>query len=132
MTTADTLILTVDGYRIVCDLVGERFEAIIDNNEFESEGFYSVGNKEVYKVTIDSGAYINGSPDHKILTNAGWKEISKLKVGNTLKLYENESDIITKIENIGCYYVYDCSIPSNMYVSEGGFYNHTHPLSSKK
>jgi len=139
--TGDTLIMTSNGYKTASELVGKKFTAVIDGKEYDSHqrGFWCNGNKAVYGVTIKSGASIKITSDHKLLDiNENWKQTQDLKVGDCLKLHNidkwlpgtltpvNPSDgIITSIEFLGYFYVYDCSIPGpNMYVTAGGFYNH--------
>jgi len=43
--------------------------------------FYS-GKKQVYELLLEDGKFIKATPEHKILTSSGWKELIKLKVGD--------------------------------------------------
>jgi len=124
--TGDTLVLTSDGFCQVGDLVDEVFTFIVNEEVYEpvGYGFSSLGTRNVIKVEISNGSYLKGTEDHKLLTSSGWMRLDELKLGMMLKLDNGHIGTITNIEDVGCFYVYNCSIHDyDRYVSEGGFLN---------
>ena len=67
--TADTWVMTSAGPRMVQDLVGKPFEAIVDGKVYptESEGFFATGHKPVMRLVTREGYSLRLTPDHKVL-----------------------------------------------------------------
>lgn len=121
----DILILTDDGFRLAVDLVDEYFE-FTDDKEFKykSDGFWYEKNQDIYKLTLDNGASIKSTLDHRLLNSDDeWVSLGDIQVGDTLKLFNNDDGIVKAIENIGHFNVYNCSVLNGIYfITEGGFY----------
>ena len=83
--TGDSKILTSEGEIEVKDLVGKQFTAILYGNSYLSteEGFWSNGEKEVYKITLENGMSIKATEDHRFMR--------KIKADSE-PLYDNEED----------------------------------------
>lgn len=67
--TKDTWILTDCGPKLVNELIGKKFVAIINNEKYSSDekGFWSTGIKKVYEITTDRGYKIKLTDNHKLL-----------------------------------------------------------------
>ena len=67
--TKDTWILTDCGPKLVGELIGEKFTAIINNEKYNSDekGFWSTGIKKVYEVITDRGFKLKLTDNHKLL-----------------------------------------------------------------
>lgn len=126
--TGDTLILTDKGYMRAIDLEGVRFNAVINGNHYRTTeyGFWCNGSKEVIKIELDTGETIKVTRNHQLKTiNEKWTEAKDLRVGSCLELHGGNLGTIKSIDEIGSFYVYDCSVPGiNSYVTKGGFINH--------
>lgn len=92
--TSENNILTDKGYKKVKDLVGKRFNTIIDGDKYEStdDGFFSSGYKPVYVLSTKEGVSLQVTQDHLVLTQHGWKEAQDLKDGDKIILSENISN----------------------------------------
>ena len=85
-----TLILTDRGQRLISELVGNQFNAIVDGQVYPSteQGFWQTGVKQLYKYTLANGLSIRATANHKFMINGEWKEIGEAKIGDTLQLTE--------------------------------------------
>lgn len=72
----DTIVTTKDGCSFATDLLGTKFNALVDGAIYEStnNGFWKTGNKETIKLSFSSGRELIVTPNHQILTTDGWKE----------------------------------------------------------
>jgi len=100
--TSDTWVLTSEGPRRVCDLVGLPFDAIVDGIRYPSDirGFWKTGNKKTLVITTKEGFRLECTPEHKVLVArfenrkkiTEWKEAKDIKTGDLLNL-DNHSQI---------------------------------------
>ena len=67
--TADTWVMTSEGARQVCDLIGQPFSAIVDGKPYvtESAGFFLTGNKPVFRLHTREGHAVRLTADHPVL-----------------------------------------------------------------
>lgn len=86
--TGDTLVQTSNGLEYVSNLIGTPFKALVNGELYDSKkGFWYTGNKEVFKLVTDSGAYVKATSNHKILTRTNeWKELSDISIGEEVLL----------------------------------------------
>ena len=88
--TGDTLVCLADGRRVpIRELVGETpsvlsIDATGKLSMEISDKVWAVGRKPVFRIALASGRAIRATAEHRLLGADGWKEISKLKVGNRL------------------------------------------------
>lgn len=97
----ETYGICVSGDSIVLDAhTGERrrLDSLKDVDEFHIQGvdenwrpaigrvthWIDSGFKEVYKVTLQNGASIKVTGDHRMLTESGWQPLKQLRVGDRL------------------------------------------------
>ena len=76
--TADTWIATDQGLRQVSDLIGQRFNALVDGKAHESgpAGFFPTGVKPVLRLSTSCGRSIRLTPDHlvrKVAEKTRWR-----------------------------------------------------------
>ena len=141
----DTIILTTEGPKMVKDLIGKQFTAIVNGKEYPSTelGFFNTGYKKLYRLKTRSEHYLHATGNHKVYTQNGWKEISNLskedkirlnvhgdKINDKFNLYSYrrtlklEYDDIDSITELGEDYVYDCQIPGLNAFDANGIYTH--------
>lgn len=92
--TGDTLIMTSDGLVPASDLVGKEFTAVVNGKEYRStsDGFWSTGVKQTYKVSLSNGLDITVTDNHRLLNaNNQWKTINSLTVGDSLSIQNNNA-----------------------------------------
>ena len=91
--TKDTSILTTDGVKTIEELIGKKFTAIVNNELFEStdSGFYYQGNKPVVRIILENGLEIKCTPNHKLLTNNGFKEVKDINNNDKIILNNNST-----------------------------------------
>ena len=67
--TSDTWIMTDNGASQVKDLIGQSFNAIVDGKPYKtiSNGFFSTGIKDVYKLITEEGFEVRLTEDHRVL-----------------------------------------------------------------
>jgi intein/homing endonuclease len=96
--TKDSIVMTRRGPRKVESLIGEPFEAAVNSDFFESDGFFNTGKKEVYRLKTQDGHTIKATPDHKIRVctertqkkrHGDWVELGKLEEGDEVILNNN-------------------------------------------
>lgn len=75
--TGDTIIMTNSGPMRVHDLIGKKFDIIINNKVISStsEGFFKTGHKDVYTLKTKSGHSLRLTSDHKVLINRNGQEL---------------------------------------------------------
>lgn len=81
--TADTLVATTEGLKMVKDLINVPFTALVNGKSFESSGFWATGGKPVFEVKTKRGYSIKATQDHKVLIRQGKKDVW-VKVGDLL------------------------------------------------
>lgn len=83
----DTLVHTSEGLRLAKDLVGKPFLAVVDNKNYKSNGFWSTGVKETFKLTTDRGNYVIATGNHQILTKElEWVPLEDINIGDHVYL----------------------------------------------
>ncbi|MCB1997968.1 MAG: ribonucleoside-diphosphate reductase, adenosylcobalamin-dependent, partial [Rhodoferax sp.] len=98
--TADTWVQTSEGPRQVADLVGQRFEAIVDGqpHRTESEGFFPTGRKPVLQLRTREGHALRLTHDHPVrrvtkqtryLQHAEWCAAGALQPGDAIVLQDH-------------------------------------------
>lgn len=98
--TSDTWVMTAEGPAQVYDLVDVPFVAVVDGEDYHSEGFWKTGDKEVLKIVFSDGRELKVTPDHRILSatsisrysrNDEWVEAGDLDVGDMVVLNDHSS-----------------------------------------
>jgi len=98
--TADTWIMTAQGARQVKELIGLRFEAIVDGKRYqtESEGFFATGIKPVLHVRTREGHELRLTADHPVLRiwrstryskDTEWAKAGTLRPGDEIVLHDH-------------------------------------------
>ena len=93
--TADSWVMTAEGPRQVEELIGKKFVAIINGEEWESseEGFFETGVKQVYRLKTAEGFELRLTVDHPIMrvermtrykVEAQWSNAGDLKPGDKI------------------------------------------------
>lgn len=131
----DTRLLTPYGYRSVQELYSEGKDFIVasynqDTNRFEwtpAEAPFIKGYKNLVEVTLKNGSKFKCTPEHRVLTDSGWKQISDVLIDEDLLVcfssISNSPDLsevvsIKKFDTPEIYY--DLTVPStHNYVAEG-------------
>ena len=94
--TDDQLILTSEGYKLVKDLINKPFTAVIHNKQYDATGFFSTGNKEVFKVTCTNGMEFICTENHKLVTNKGKIPLKDI-TNEILQLHEPDCPKINQL-----------------------------------
>lgn len=127
--TGDTMITTNKGLISVIKLKGVQFVAVIEGKEMPSTplGFWSSGNKDIIRITLENGNSIKATRNHQFLTMVGdkpvWNMVEKMKPGTQIVCDVSVSKIV-KLEPAGNDIVYDCSIPGVNAFIANGMYSH--------
>jgi ribonucleotide reductase alpha subunit len=89
--TGDTWVQTIDGPRQVTDLVGKQTEVIVDGvaHPTGSEGFFSTGSREVFRLDTEEGWSLRLTADHQLLTPHGWVAAKDLRPGSHIELNDH-------------------------------------------
>ena len=68
--TKDTSVLTSEGPKLVEDLIGRQFKAVVNGKEYSTteKGFWKTGTKDVYKLTLKDGKSLSLTSNHKVKT----------------------------------------------------------------
>lgn len=86
--TADTWIQTSDGPKLVAELIGNSFEALVGNKAYKASGFFRTGEKDVFKIKTERGFSLRLTDNHKVLVRNEeedvWVEVKDLKIGDAL------------------------------------------------
>lgn len=143
--TADSIIDTSTGPRMVRDLIGVGFNAVfttcgnIINAPSTEDGFYLTGTKDVYVLTLTSGHTLRLTKDHQVLTLSidvdispnfeyKWVAAGDLTVNdhvciNTPEL-KSQTSLFQSLDYDGTEDVYDCTIPQFHRFSANGIIVH--------
>jgi ribonucleoside-diphosphate reductase alpha chain len=100
--TGDTWITTNDGPMCIDDIIGEKINILSDGIFYpsSSDGFFSNGVKEVYRITTKHGYEINATEDHLIFNitkqtrdkqYSQWTKVKDLEKGNLIKISNNKN-----------------------------------------
>ena len=95
--TGDTVVATADGTKLVRDLVGKPFRALVDSAAYESDtrGFYSTGIKPVFRlIAKDETTLLRVTGNHKVLTiqddgSELWRTVDELQSGDRIALHDD-------------------------------------------
>lgn len=87
--TADTMVLTDQGKLPVRELIGTKFNAIVNGKSYKTTGFWKTGTKPVYLLTTSDGYSVRATSNHKILTTNGWKELKDITENDSVVLNHN-------------------------------------------
>ena len=93
----DTYIMTSEGSIQVKNLIGKKFKAIVNGNEYDtiSNGFWKTGTKQLFKLKTDKGFELKLTDNHKLLTYENktevWKELSEIKINDIIILNKNKN-----------------------------------------
>ncbi len=105
----DTFVMTSEGSIQVKNLIGKKFKAVVNGNEYEStsNGFWKTGTKQLFKLKTDKGFELKLTDNHKLLTLDNnieiWKELSEIKINDLIILNKNKNyswgeDVISESE----------------------------------
>ena len=90
--SGNTSVMTKEGPKLAKDLVGKQFIAIVDGQEYltNEQGFWSTGEKQLYKLVLTDGYNLELTADHRVLTkNRGWVETKDLTSDDSIVLNEH-------------------------------------------
>lgn len=100
--TDDTWVMTGEGPRQVRDLVGRRFDAVVDGraHAVESEGFFPTGHKPVVRLQMREGPALRLTADHRVrrvkkktarLIESEWTPAGDLQPGDEVLLHDHRT-----------------------------------------
>ena len=100
--TGDTWVLSSEGPVRVSDLIGRRFMAIVNGQEYQSasQGFFSTGSKRVLKLSTKEGLELRLTSNHlvrKVVEQTRyrqvyeWVEAGSLKAGDRVAIHNHRS-----------------------------------------
>ena len=100
--TADTWVMTENGPAQVADLIGRRFNAVVDGKAYsvQSDGFFSTGYQPVLALKTREGQSLRLTAGHKVrrvahktryLLQAEWVEAGQLQPGDEIMLNDHRS-----------------------------------------
>ncbi len=98
--TTETWITTSEGPKRVKNLIGKKFEAIVDSKPYYSRGFFHTGIKEVFEIRTDRGFSLKATADHPVrvvsykspkVMRTEWKKVGQLKPGDEIVLHNHRT-----------------------------------------
>jgi len=96
--TKDTFILGENGFEnIINEDDTRKYYKKIDRSFFGLNGFhkathfYSNGKSKTIKITTWSGFEIEGTPNHKLWTNNGWKRLDEFQIGDDVLIQRGQN-----------------------------------------
>ncbi|MBL8529762.1 MAG: ribonucleoside-diphosphate reductase, adenosylcobalamin-dependent [Burkholderiales bacterium] len=100
--TADTWVMTDAGARQVGDLIGARFEALVDGRAHAvlSDGFFATGEKRVYRLSTREGYALRLTGDHLVrrvthrsrsVLESEWTPADALRPGDEIVLHDHRA-----------------------------------------
>lgn len=97
--TDDTWVTTKNGAVQVKDLIGKKFEAMVDGKLYQcNKGFFSTGKKAVFKLVTKEGFELRATANHKIMTaDNEWVELKDLIEGDKVRVHKHS--VVSMIEN---------------------------------
>ena len=99
--TGDTLVMTNEGPKLVTDLLGKQFTAIVNGKEYLSteDGFWKTGTKQTYTMTLKNGIILHLTNDHRVLTlNRSWVELKDLTINDEIIIHNHNEYEWSNIE----------------------------------
>ncbi|MFA5599504.1 MAG: LAGLIDADG family homing endonuclease [Phenylobacterium sp.] len=111
--TSDTWVMTSDGPRMVSDLIGKRFNAVVNGKSYSSseDGFFFTGNKQTLAIKSRKGYEFKCTPEHLVKVcnhkernklTYQWKKAADLTKGDLLCLNEIRNNITWEADAAGC------------------------------
>ena len=88
--TADTLVLTKDGYKKIADVKKGDMVLTHENRYKEVVNWWHTGNHDTLKINAAAFDELVVTKNHKLLTKYGWKEARSLKKGDMLGIAINQ------------------------------------------
>jgi hypothetical protein len=90
--TGDTLVATGDGLQMPTQLIDKKFAALVHGNLYnDSKGFWKTGTKKLLQLQFKSGRQLEVTPNHKIMTEKGWKAAEDIVLGERVKLHNHRA-----------------------------------------
>ena len=100
--TGETWVATAAGPRQVCDLVGKRFDALVDGAHYRSThaGFFSTGRKSTFRVETVEGYRLNVTAEHplrrvstrtRFRLDSTWVKAEDLRPGDEIVLHNHRA-----------------------------------------
>ncbi|MEA2032994.1 MAG: ribonucleotide reductase N-terminal alpha domain-containing protein [Euryarchaeota archaeon] len=134
--TADTWVMTAEGPRQIEELIGKKFVAIVNGEEWESseEGFFETGVKQVYRLKTAEGFELRLTADHLVMkveritryrVVTQWSNAGDLKPSDKIKM--NRERFVATVKEVvpdGIEKVYDVQIPGINAFDANGFIVH--------
>jgi intein/homing endonuclease len=92
--TEDTIVVTKNGIVQVKNIIGQKFDALVDGKIYSSteKGFWKTGNKDVIKLTFESGRELKLTSNHKIMTSEGWKEAGEISFKDEIIIHDHSQN----------------------------------------
>lgn len=89
-----TVVATSAGPRLVLDLVGAPFEALVHGEPFAAPaGFFPTGTKPVFEVRTREGRAFRATAEHRVLRVDGrWARVDELRADEALALHDHASE----------------------------------------
>ena len=102
--TADTWVQTTDGPAMVRDLVGRRFDALVDGTPHKSgqQGFFKTGTKPVFRLHTVEGHSLRLTADHRVRRvshrtrwriESEWTPAGDLRDGDEILLHDHGDSV---------------------------------------
>lgn len=93
--SGDTWVQTSEGPRQVHDLIDKPFKAVVNGKEYQSNGFWETGIKDVYLIETKRGFSVKATKNHKFLVkncnSIIWKEVQDLTLEDEIILNDNRN-----------------------------------------
>lgn len=83
----------------------KKIFVLTENGYQEIEALYKTNKRKVLKLTLENGYSIIAVPEHRVLTDSGWKKLEDLKKGDKV-LCEKEKKSFWKEKNMLSFLVY--------------------------
>ena len=129
--TADTDISMADGSikKIVDVKAGDLVLSYKDGEIITTEvsHLHFNGLQTIYKIILVNNQYVKSTDNHRYMTKHGWKFLSELSKGNTVKTATGDVKI-KSIERVGAEKVYDLTVPETANFITQNFIVHNSPL----
>ncbi|ASF45802.1 replicative DNA helicase [Methylovulum psychrotolerans] len=131
--TGDTLVLLADGRRLpISELVGQTPEVVSVSPQGQlqtaaTDLVWSVGRKEIVKVSLASGRTIRCTKEHRLRGLWDWQRAGQLQPGDKLQALANNAlfwDRVVAVEPAGEEEVFDLTVPGNACWLADGIVSH--------
>jgi replicative DNA helicase len=131
--TGDTLVLLADGRRLpISELVGQTPEVVSVSPQGQlqtaaTDLVWSVGRKEIVKVSLASGRTIRCTKEHRLRGLWDWQRAGQLQPGDKLHTLADNAlvwDRVVAVEPAGEEEVFDLTVPGNACWLADGIVSH--------